>query len=97
MSENQKRKSAEYENCTVRMPGYCRNNTETTVYAHLNMLRFGKGMGKKSRYGAYACYDCHAVLDGAKTHLKRVEIEHAHMAGVLETLDRLAEKGIVSL
>ncbi|MDF0506578.1 DUF1364 family protein [Burkholderia cenocepacia] len=60
--------SARGEACTLRFPGVCNFNWETTVWAHGNVLGDGKAKGKKLvRYdhiGCYACYACHMVLDG---------------------------------
>jgi len=55
------RKSAKGKACEVRFEGICRDNPETTVLAHVN----GAGVAKKSLdiFGAYACYDCHCVID----------------------------------
>ena len=55
------RKSAKGEECTVRIPGVCNFNPETTIFAH----KGGAGMGLKSSdiHGAYCCSDCHDVID----------------------------------
>lgn len=56
------RQSAKGQNCTIRYP-VCTNQTETTVFAHLNSK--WKGMGNKSPdlFGVYACEFCHRKLD----------------------------------
>jgi len=58
-------KSARGQECQVRIIGVCSRDTETTVLAHLN----GGGMASKHLdiHGAYACYNCHAWLDGGYT------------------------------
>lgn len=50
-------KSARGENCTVRLSGICNHNSDTVVFAHINGVRFGHGMGLKANdiHGAYAC------------------------------------------
>lgn len=60
------RRSAEGEDCTLKFPGICRNNTETTVWCHSNKIVDGKGMGIKANddAGCYGCGHCHAFLDG---------------------------------
>jgi hypothetical protein len=60
------RRSARGENCTLRFPGICRNNTDTTVWCHSNQLADGKGIGLKANdeAGCYGCFDCHSFLDG---------------------------------
>lgn len=91
--------SARDENCTVRLDG-CRNDTSTTVYAHLNSVRHGHGVGKKNSdlHGAYACYHCHQILDNAvKTNLEREFVKLAHYEAILETQLKLKEKGLIKL
>lgn len=58
------RESAGGETCTLRFPGVCNFNEETTVFCHSNRLEDGKGMGLKAKVGAYGCSACHDVLDG---------------------------------
>ncbi len=62
------RAAARGQACTLRIIGVCNSNPETTVWAHANGLRFGKGIGHKSSdlLGAFACCDCHGVYDGQK-------------------------------
>ncbi len=60
------RKSAKDEDCTLRIIGVCNYDIKTTVWAHSNRIQDGKGAGIKARdeEGCYACFDCHAWLDG---------------------------------
>jgi len=60
------RRSAKGEQCTLRIPGICRNRTDTTVWCHSNRLTDGKGMSLKANdeAGCYGCFDCHSFLDG---------------------------------
>lgn len=60
------RQSARGEECTMRIPGVCRNERDTVVWCHENSFAAGKGMGLKARdeCGAYGCSACHAVYDG---------------------------------
>lgn len=53
------------ELCFVRIPGICIGGIETTVPAHSNQARHGKGMGMKAhdRYTVPACHACHAEID----------------------------------
>lgn len=93
--------SAKGEPCTVRIPNVCNFNPQTTVYAHLNGIRFGHGVGQKCSdlHGAYCCNDCHDVVDGrVKTGLHSKEaIKLMHLQGVIETQIKLIEKGLVKL
>jgi transposase-like protein len=54
------RESARYESCVA-----CGTNDGTTVFAHSNSQRHGKGMGEKAHdlFGAYLCVRCHREFD----------------------------------
>lgn len=46
----------------------CRNDDSTTVAAHSNQGRHGKGMGIKAHdIVAYLCYSCHTFVDQGNT------------------------------
>jgi len=53
------------ESCYLQIPGVCIGGTDTTVPAHSNQARHGKGMGIKAKdqYTVPACYACHAEID----------------------------------
>lgn len=90
------RKSARGKSCTVRIPGHCNFNPETTVLAHLP----GGGMGRKRHdlHGAYACSGCHDVLDGRKkTDFERGTLTLWHLEAVLETQSILLEEGLIQV
>lgn len=93
-------KSAKGENCTVRMPGVCNENPETTVLAHISGVRFGHGIGKKvsDLHGAYCCSSCHDAIDGrVKTPYSREGLRMMHYEGILETQLKLIEKGLINV
>lgn len=58
-------RTAEGEECTLKVPGVCNGRTDTTVWAHSNQDRHGKGKGLKSHdcFGAWSCSACHDWLD----------------------------------
>lgn len=60
------RASAKDQDCTIRLPGICNQNPQTTVLCHSNQLADGKGMGIKApdTCAAYGCSACHDVVDG---------------------------------
>ena len=90
--------SAKGESCAVRVPGYCNNNPETTVLAHLNGIRFGHGVGRKVSdiHAAYCCSGCHDALDGrVRTNHTRDELKLWHLEGVIETQIKLLNKGLL--
>lgn len=53
------------ELCFIRIPGVCIGGVDTTVPAHSNQARHGKGMGLKAHdeYTVPACHACHAEID----------------------------------
>ena len=59
------RKAANGEACTMRIPGVCNHNTETTVLAHLRMFGWA-GIAQKPPdfLAVFACHSCHDALDG---------------------------------
>ena len=92
-------KSAQGENCTVRVPGHCNNDTSTTVLAHVNSVRLGHGMAIKNNdiFGAYACHECHSAIDGrSRCNWTRQELKLMHYEGVFETQLKLLQKGLIT-
>jgi hypothetical protein len=92
--------SARGEDCTIRLEYVCNHNTETTVAAHVNGIRFGHGTGKKTEFFAYACSACHDVVDGRVKRPKGMTpdyVKRSHYEGVIETLLKLKEKGLVNV
>lgn len=90
------RQSARGEECTLRLPGICNFDLETTVLAHLPSRL--KGMGTKSAdiHGVYACSCCHDAIDGRmRSGLSRDEIKAAMLDALIETQLRLIEKGLL--
>jgi hypothetical protein len=87
--------SARGEDCTVRLPGVCNFNPETVVFAHLNGVRFGHGVGKKTKWGAYACSACHDELDRRTRRMDSEFVKLAHYEATIETLNKLVEKGLI--
>lgn len=98
MNEKKITESARGENCTVRLPDVCNGNPETVVFAHVNGIRFGHGVGKKTKFGAYCCAACHDVIDGRRPRPHGMTCEDAklaHYEGVIETLNKLVAKGLL--
>ena len=58
------RNSARGKNCTLRIPGVCNSNPETTVLAHVPCGLSGWGMKGPDNISCYACSDCHDAIDG---------------------------------
>lgn len=87
------RKSAKGEDCQVRIPGVCKFNPKTTVLAHDG----GAGWALKANdiHSVYACYECHLVIDGAKSEFTREEIKLMFYDGMVRTQLILIEKGLI--
>ena len=88
------RKIAEGQRCMIRSP-VCNFNTETTVLAH---VRMGIGMGQKppDLCGAWACSDCHDLVDGRNSFKQAWladEVRLWHLEGVIRTLIELEKLG----
>lgn len=69
-------------------------NNETVVLAHLN----GAGMAIKALdiHGAYACHNCHDILDGRKKNNYDPEwLELIHLRALVKTQERMVEKGVL--
>lgn len=92
--------SARGENCCVRLPNICNGNPETTVFAHINGVRFGHGVAIKVNdlLGAYGCSCCHDVVDGRVKHNFDADfVKLAFYEGVFETQLILIKKGLITL
>lgn len=61
---NKLRASARGQDCTLRVPGRCNFNPETTVLAHLPCGQKGMGMKSPDNMAVFACSSCHDLLDG---------------------------------
>lgn len=57
------RNSAKGQDCTLRLPGTCNFNPETTVLAHLESGQKGVGMKGPDNIAAFLCANCHSFYD----------------------------------
>lgn len=57
------RASARGRDCTLRIPGTCNFNPETTVLAHLPCGQKGMGMKSPDNLAIFCCSACHDRLD----------------------------------
>lgn len=85
-----RRKQAQGKPCMVRLPG-CHGGGETTVLAHYRLAgTCGIGMKPPDVLGAWACANCHDIVDGRAPlptgYYTREQVRLAHAEGVLRTL-----------
>ena len=83
------RDAANGEDCTI-----CGINDASTVFAHLDELWAGKGIGIKADDlggGFFACYKCHQSYDGKLGSIPDWMV----MRAVYRTIRRLYELGII--
>lgn len=86
------RAAARGQDCTVRLPGVCNFNPETTVLAHLPCGQRGTGIKSPDNLAVFACSACHDAIDGRT----RQSIDWKDMLRALaETQLILIEKGIM--
>lgn len=89
------RESARGRECTVRLPGICNWNPETTVLAHLPCGTRGIGMKGIDTVAVYACSACHDAIDG---RTKGAEIDWKDMPrAIAETHEALIRAGIMTI
>ena len=89
---------AKGKDCTCRLPGVCNHNPETSVWAHMNSVRWGSGIGHKApdACGLIACSACHNEIDG-RTHecSSKTAVLLCTYEGHMESLALLILEGIL--
>lgn len=82
------------QDCTLRLPGVCNFNAETTVLAHLPCGHKGVGMKSPDQMAVHACSNCHTFIDGPK----RWEVPAIdYLRALAETQMRSIEAGLISI
>lgn len=91
------RKQASGRDCTIRIPGACNHNPETSVLAHYRLAgTCGTGCKPDDMQAAIACSSCHDVIDGrVKTDFSRDEIKLMHTEGILRTQELWRREGFI--
>jgi acetone carboxylase gamma subunit len=85
---------AREQECTLRIPGVCNFNPETTVLAHLPCGMKGVGMKSPDNMGVHACSNCHTFIDGDR----RWEVSaFDYLRALAETQMRLIEHGLIKI
>lgn len=92
------REAARGQPCTIRLPGVCNYNDETTVFCHFSYASSGMGMKPSDLSGAFGCAKCHDAVDGrVSSFLYDEAVEWCKARGMAETWGRLVELGIVTI
>ncbi|MEG9307259.1 DUF1364 domain-containing protein [Klebsiella pneumoniae] len=84
--------------CTVRIPGHCNGNPETSVLAHYRLAgTCGTGCKPDDTQAAIACNGCHDVIDGRTktTDFTYDELRLMHAEGVMRTLEIWRKEGLI--
>ena len=92
------RNAARGRNCTVRIPGYCNGNSETSVLAHYRMAgTCGTGIKPHDSQAAIACSSCHDLIDGRTktTDYTHDDLRLMHAEGVMRTLEIWRKEGLI--
>jgi hypothetical protein len=95
-------RSSKGQSCSARFPGICCGDDATTVWAHLNGARFGKGAMIKAHdiLGFHACFACHSYYDvghGTRPLLSSEQLLQCVLGAVCETYVRLVRAKIVTV
>lgn len=83
--------------CMLQVPSVCCGDPETTVAAHSNLMRHGKGTSEKAgdEYHCWACAACHRWLDHGPA--PRSEKEAAFLAAFERTYTALWARGLINV
>jgi hypothetical protein len=89
---------AKLRSCSLRLPD-CRNENETTVFAHAPSVESGRGYKSPDWWGAFACAHCHDIADGRKHHplVDDQTLAERWLQGIFETQYALHAAGILKL
>ncbi len=83
------RNEARNRECTIRLPGICCFQKDTSVLAHFSLIGIsGRGLKSPDILGAHACHACHAYVDSHSDAASRI----AHAEGVFRTQVILIEE-----
>lgn len=91
------RKAAQGRECTIRIPGICNHNPETSCLAHYRLAgTCGTGCKPDDEQGAISCNACHDVIDGrVKTkEYTYEELRLMHAEGILRTQKIWRDEGL---
>ena len=90
--------AAKGKRCTMRLPGICNYDNSTSIWSHINSIRWGAGRGHKAPdiIGLITCNKCADILDRrVKTEFERDYVMQLAYEGHCESLMILWEEGII--
>ncbi|MEX0385844.1 nuclease domain-containing protein [Spiribacter onubensis] len=91
------RESARGEHCTLRLPGHCNGNPETSVLCHLPHGVRGVGIKASDDHAVIACSGCHDALDKrALVKISQGELYECMVRAMAETHAIWREKELVT-
>lgn len=89
--------AARGHHCTLRIPGVCNGDPETTVLAHPPIRNGGVALKGSAIDGAFACSACHDVVDGrAPFNSDRTQVLMCWIRGSQETRATLVRRGLLA-
>lgn len=91
------RKAARGRECTIRVPGVCSFDPDTSVLTHYRLVGLcGTGIKPNDYVAAIGCNRCHDAVDGRiKTEFTREELKLMHAEGVFRTLEIWKKEGFI--
>lgn len=93
---NKIRRSARGQDCTLRIPGYCNFDPETTVLAHVGRDR-GMAIKCDDNMAVYACSGCHDAIDGRTTVLEKGYRAQCILDALEQTQKIMIDQGLITV
>ena len=92
------RRSARGQPCTLRVPGVCTGDPDTTVACHVQAPGMGTMAGKQSDlHVIHACARCHAILDSRDRWADAPIGWDDVLRALIETQNRLIRAGLLEV
>ncbi|NUZ10033.1 DUF1364 family protein [Pseudoalteromonas sp. McH1-7] len=90
------RESARGQECQVRVPGICRNRTDTVVLAHVAK---GSGVGQKCDdiHAAFCCFECHQEIDRVTRITPKEYADQCAYEGMIRTQSIWLQQGLIKV
>ena len=92
------RRSARGQPCTLRVPGVCTGDPDTTVACHVQAPGMATMAGKQSDlHVIHGCSECHAVLDCRDRWAEAAIGWDDVLRALIETQNRLIRAGLLEV